>query len=74
MPTFNTTKLKNCNNMYWCNAGAKIVLAELRNAEIGLFTLWSNSSMFQNDPSWTASKHKPGWYWKEEYAKNLIFF
>jgi hypothetical protein len=59
--------------LYWVNAGGVIAIAIPLDEERGLFNLWSSDQGLYKQVEWVASRHKPGWFFREEFAENLIF-
>lgn len=60
--------------MFWVNYGGKVMLAELKDAEAEIFTLWSNQTALWSDKSWAESTERPTWYTKEAKAEEITFF
>lgn len=71
MPTDFKKAKQNEFGVYWLNIGTKIVLGRLVNEEAGLFQLMSNTKI---GTDWWPIQDRPGWFTKEEFAENLIFF
>lgn len=62
------------HNLYWANTGGIICIAILLDEDREIFHLWSSDKSLCQQSDWVASRHKPGWYFREEFADNLIFF
>jgi hypothetical protein len=61
------------HNLYWAWDGNITSIVVPVDEDCGLFVLWNSDQSLANQTEWTASKHKPGWFYREEFKENLIF-